>query len=136
MPMMNIINGGEHAENNIDLQEFMIIPKGAPTFKEALRYGVQTFHTLKKLLLKRGFQTGIGDEGGFAPNFKANEDVFEILIESIQDAGFIPGEDISIAIDAAASSFHKDELYNLSKSGYGAKNSSEMIQFYKSLVKN
>ncbi len=135
MPMMNIINGGEHAENNIDLQEFMIIPKGAPTFKEALRYGAQTFHTLKKLLLKRGFQTGIGDEGGFAPNFKANEEVFEILIEAIQDAGFIPGEDISIAIDVAASSFHKDELYNFSKSGYGVKNSSEMIEFYKSLVK-
>ena len=135
MPMMNIINGGEHAENNIDLQEFMIVPQGAPTFKEALRYGAQTFHALKKLLLKNGLQTGIGDEGGFAPNFKTYEEVFEILIEAIQVAGFIPGADISIAIDAAASSFYKDGSYNFSRSGLGVKNSSEMIQFYKSLVK-
>ena len=135
MPMINIINGGEHAENNIDLQEFMIVPQGAPTFKEALRYGAQTFHALKKLLLKNGLLTGIGDEGGFAPNFKTYEEVFEILIEAIQVAGFIPGEDISIAIDAAASTFYKDGSYNFSKSGLGTKNSSEMIQFYKSLVK-
>ena len=135
MPMMNIINGGEHAENNIDLQEFMIVPQGAPTFKEALRYGAQTFHALKKLLLKNGLLTGIGDEGGFAPNFKTYEEVFEILIEAIQVAGFIPGADISIAIDAAASSFYKDGSYNFSRSGLGVKNSSEMIQFYKSLVK-
>lgn len=134
VPMINIINGGEHADNSIDLQEFMIIPNGAPTFREALRYGAETFYALKKLLLKKGFSTGVGDEGGFAPNLKSNDEVCELLIEAIQLAGFIPEEDISIALDAAASSFYKDGTYNFVKSGIGEKKSFEMLQFYKSLV--
>ena len=134
VPMINIINGGEHADNNIELQEFMIMPNGAQTFREALRYGAETFHALKKILLKKGLSTGVGDEGGFAPILKNNEDVLEVIIEAIQDAGFIPEKDISIALDAAASSFCKNGSYNLIKSGEGEKNSSEMLKFYTNMV--
>jgi len=136
VPMINIINGGEHADNSIDLQEFMIMPIGAPTFREALRYGAETFHALKKILLKKGLSTGVGDEGGFAPNLKNNEEVCEVMIEAIQDAGFVPEKDISIALDAAASSFFRNGAYNFVKSGQGEKNSSEMLKFYTNLVEN
>ena len=135
VPMINIINGGEHADNSIDLQEFMIVPNGAPTFREALRYGAETFHALKKNLLKKGHSTSVGDEGGFAPNLKNNEEVCDFIIEAIQDAGFVPEKDISIALDAAASSFFKNGSYNFVKSGQGEKNFSEMIEFYTNLIK-
>ena len=134
MPMMNIINGGEHAENNLDLQEFMVIPIGAPTFREAIRYGTETFHALKKILLKKGHITSVGDEGGFAPKLKNNEEACEIILESIRDAGYEPGKDISLALDAAASSFYKKGVYDFFKSGQGKKNSKEMLSFYTSIV--
>ena len=106
VPMMNVINGGEHADNNLDIQEFMIVPAGAPSFKEALRMASETFHTLKSILKKRGLATSVGDEGGFAPNLKSNEEAFSLLVESISEAGYKPGEDIYIAFDAAANSFY------------------------------
>ncbi len=135
MPMMNIINGGEHADNSIDLQEFMIVPIGATTFKESIRFGAETFHALKKIFLKKGLSTGVGDEGGFAPNLKNNEEACEVIIEAIQNAGFIPGKDISIALDAAASSFFNDGSYNFLKSGLGEKKTSDMLEFYTRMVK-
>ena len=117
VPMMNIINGGEHAENSIDLQEFMIIPAGAPTFREALRYGAEVFHNLKGVLSKRGLNTAVGDEGGFAPNLASNEEAIAIIIEAIEKAGYRPGEDIYLGIDAASSEFLKDGIYNLKGEG-------------------
>ncbi|MEK7130827.1 MAG: phosphopyruvate hydratase [Patescibacteria group bacterium] len=113
IPMMNIINGGKHAQNSTDLQEFMIIPIGAPSFKEALRYGVETFHSLKKILSSRGLNTSVGDEGGFAPALPSNESAIEVIIEAITKAGYKPGKDIAIAIDSAASEFYKDGKYHL-----------------------
>jgi len=113
IPMMNIINGGKHAQNSTDLQEFMIIPLGAPSFKEALRYGVETFHSLKKILSSRGLNTSVGDEGGFAPALPSNESAIEVIIEAITKAGYKPGKDIAIAIDSAASEFYKDGKYHL-----------------------
>ena len=117
VPMMNIINGGEHANNSIDIQEFMIIPAGAPSFKEALRYGTEVFHALKSVLDKKGLNTAVGDEGGFAPDLNSNEEALEVIIEAINKAGFIPGKDIYIGIDAASSEFYKDGLYHLSSEG-------------------
>ncbi|HBE92822.1 MAG TPA: phosphopyruvate hydratase [Gammaproteobacteria bacterium] len=117
VPMMNIINGGEHAENSIDLQEFMIIPAGAPTFREALRYGAEVFHNLKGVLSKRGLNTAVGDEGGFAPNLASNEEAIAVIIEAIEKAGYRPGEDIYLGIDAASSEFLKDGIYNLKGEG-------------------
>ena len=134
VPMMNIINGGEHADNSVDLQEFMVVPIGAPTFLEAMRYGVETFHALKQILLKKGYATSVGDEGGFAPNLKSNEEACELILEAIQLAGYEPGKDISLALDAAASSFFKNESYDFFKSGQGKKDSSEMLVFYSSMV--
>jgi len=136
VPMMNIINGGEHADNSVDLQEFMVIPYGAPSFREALRYGTETFHALKKILQSKGYATSVGDEGGFAPNLKSNEEACEIIIEAIQVAGFEPGNDISLALDAAASSFCNQGSYVFHKSGLGTKNSTEMLEFYGSMVEN
>jgi len=136
MPMMNIINGGEHADNSVDLQEFMVMPIGAPTFREALRYGAETFHALKKIFLKKGYATSVGDEGGFAPNLKSNEEACEVIIEAIEAAGFVPGKDISLAMDAAASSFYKNGKYDFFKSGQGTKNSTEMLGFYANMVEN
>ena len=133
-PMMNIINGGEHADNSVDLQEFMVIPIGATTFREALRYGAETFHALKKILLKKGYATSVGDEGGFAPNLKSNEEACEVIIEAIELAGFVPGKDISLSIDAAASSFYKNGSYDFFKSGQGSKNSKEMLDFYSNMA--
>ena len=134
VPMMNIINGGEHADNSVDLQEFMVIPSGAPSFREALRYGAETFHALKKILQSKGYATSVGDEGGFAPNLKSNEEACEVIIEAIQVAGYQPGKDIFLALDAAASSFCNQGSYVFQKSGSGTKNSTEMLEFYGSMV--
>ena len=134
VPMMNIINGGEHADNSVDLQEFMVIPSGAPSFKEALRYGAETFHALKEILQSKGYVTSVGDEGGFAPNLKSNEEACEVIIDAILVAGYEPGKDIFMALDAAASSFCDQGSYVFKKSGSGIKNSNEMLGFYESMV--
>lgn len=134
VPMMNILNGGKHADNSVDFQEFMVMPIGAPTFAEALRYGAETFHALKKILGQKGYITNVGDEGGFAPNLKSNDEACEVIIEAIQKAGFNPGIDIALALDPAASSFFEQGRYNLSKSGQGQKNSSEMTRLYKAWI--
>jgi enolase len=117
VPMMNVLNGGAHADNNVDMQEFMIMPVGAPSFREALRWGVQTYHVLKKVLHDRGLATAIGDEGGFAPNLGSNEEAVQVLIEAIEKAGFTPGTDISIALDAASTEFFRDGAYHLDGEG-------------------
>ena len=117
VPMMNIINGGEHANNSVDIQEFMIIPAGAPNFKEALRYGAEVFHHLKSVLDQRGLNTAVGDEGGFAPDLNSNEEAIKVIIEAIENAGYIPGKDIYIGIDAASSEFYENGTYNLSSEG-------------------
>ena len=134
VPMMNIINGGEHADNSVDLQEFMVIPSGAPSFKEALRYGAETFHALKEILQSKGYVTSVGDEGGFAPNLKSNEEACEVIMDAILVAGYEPGKDIFMALDAAASSFYDQGSYVFKKSGSGIKNSNEMLGFYESMV--
>jgi enolase len=113
VPLMNVINGGAHANNRIDMQEFMLVPLGAPTFREALRYGVEVFHTLKKLIDERGMPTTVGDEGGFAPNLPSNEAALQLLVEAIDKAGYTPGSDIALALDCAASEFHRDGEYRL-----------------------
>ena len=123
VPMMNIINGGEHANNSVDIQEFMVIPAGAPSFKEALRYGTEVFHHLKAVLEKKGLNTAVGDEGGFAPDLKSNEEALEVIIEAIKNAGFNPGKDIFIGIDAASSEFYSDGTYNLESEGLKLTNS-------------
>ncbi len=117
VPMMNVINGGAHANNNLDLQEFMIIPAGAPTFKEALRYGAETFHALKKIINGRGMSTAVGDEGGFAPKCGSHEEAIELILEAIEAAGYKPGEEIAIGLDCASSEFFEDGKYVLKKSG-------------------
>ncbi len=117
VPLMNILNGGVHADNTVDFQEFMIVPRGAPSFKEALRYGAETFHSLKKVLKEKKLNTAVGDEGGFAPNLKSNKEAIELIITAIEKAGFKPGEDISIALDVAASSFCEGGKYNLAGEG-------------------
>ncbi len=134
VPMMNVLNGGQHADNNVDLQEFMIMPLGAPTFGEALRYGVETFHTLKKLLNERGLSTGVGDEGGFAPNLKSNREALDLLVAAIERAGFKPGEDIAIALDPASSSFFKNGKYVLDAEGGEPWDAERMVAFYADLV--
>ena len=119
VPMMNVINGGAHANNNLDLQEFMIIPLGAPTFREAVRYGAETFHALKSILNSRGMSTAVGDEGGFAPALSSHEEAIELIVEAIKKAGFPPGDDIAIGLDCASSEFYDAEknLYTLTKQG-------------------
>jgi enolase len=134
MPQMNILNGGKHADNSVDFQEYMVMPVGAPTFAEALRYAAETFHALKGILKKKGYSTSVGDEGGFAPNLKSNDEACEVIIEAIAAAGYVPGKDIAIAIDPAASSFFESGVYNLSKSGQGKKTSSEMTDLFRSWV--
>jgi len=128
VPCMNIINGGEHADNNVDFQEFMAVPLGATTFREGLRYVAETFQVLKGLLNKAKMSTGVGDEGGFAPNLASNEAAIEIIIEAIKQAGYQPGSDIAIALDSAASSFYHNGVYDLRWSGQGQKNTGEMIE--------
>lgn len=127
VPMMNILNGGQHADNSVDFQEFMVMPIGAPNFAEALRYGSETFHSLKSILKRNGYATSVGDEGGFAPNLKSNEEAYELIMDSIEAAGFALGRDVAIAIDPAASSFYKDGTYQLGKSKLS---SAEMIELY------
>ena len=132
-PMMNVLNGGKHAIRSTDIQEFMIMPVGAPNFKEALRYGAETFHMLKKIVKERGFSTAVGDEGGFAPSLTKNEDALVLIVEAIEKAGYKPGEDIALAMDAAASEFFVDGKYNLASEGRQL-SSEEMVAFYEGLV--
>jgi len=130
VPMMNILNGGAHADNNVDFQEFMVMPVGAESFSEALRWGVEVFHTLKGVLKKRGYNTAVGDEGGFAPSVKSNVEAIEVVLEAIQQAGYKPGEEIGIALDPAASEFYKDGKYVFKKSDKSAKSSDDMIRYW------
>ncbi|MBN1521505.1 MAG: phosphopyruvate hydratase [Candidatus Aureabacteria bacterium] len=131
VPMMNVLNGGKHADNNVDIQEFMILPKGASSFREAIRMGCETFHSLKKVLSSRKYVTSVGDEGGFAPNLKSNEEAVQLLIEAIEKAGYKPGSDIFITIDAAASEFFQNGKYSID----GAqKTSKELVDYYAGLV--
>jgi len=134
VPMMNILNGGKHADNSVDFQEFMVMPIGAPNFAEALRYGAETFYSLKSILKKKGYATSVGDEGGFAPNLKSNDEACEVIVEAIEIAGYKPGKDIAIALDPAASSFYENGKYNLAKSNQGKKTSSQMTQLYKEWI--
>jgi enolase len=129
VPLMNVLNGGKHAENSTDLQEFMIVPHGAPTFKEALRYGAEVFHALKKILSSKGLNTSVGDEGGYAPSLPTNEAAIETIIEAIKKAGFTPGIDIGIAIDAAATEIYENGKYNL-KTEKKILTSKEMVEYY------
>jgi len=131
---MNILNGGKHADNSVDFQEFMIMPIGAPTFAEALRYGAETFHALNAILSKQGYATSVGDEGGFAPNLKSNDEACEVIIDAIKKAGYKPGKDIAIALDPAASSFYAKGMYDLAKSGQGKKSTDDMIAFYQDWI--
>ena len=126
VPMLNILNGGQHADNNVDIQEFMVLPLGLPTFREAVRAATETFHTLKGILKKKGYETATGDEGGFAPSLKSNEEPMELLVEAIDAAGYRPGDDIAIAIDAAASEFFEDGQYVFSQSDGSRKSAAEI----------
>lgn len=130
VPMMNILNGGAHADNNVDFQEFMVMPVGASTFCDALRWGVEVFHTLKGVLKKRGYNTGVGDEGGFAPSVKSNVEAIEVVLEAIQQAGYKPGEEIAIALDPACSELYQDGKYVFKKSDKSAKSSEEMVRYW------
>src|SRR5664279_4771015 len=135
-PMMNILNGGAHADSNVDFQEFMVMPVGAPSFSEALRWGVETFHVLKGVLKKRGYNTAVGDEGGFAPSVKSNVEAIEVVLEAISKAGYKPGDEIAIALDPAASEFFQDGKYVFKKSDKSAKTSDEMVAFWAKWVKD
>ena len=132
VPMMNVINGGAHADNSLDVQEFMIVPDGAPCFSEALRYAAEIFHTLKKVLHTRGLSTSVGDEGGFAPHLQSNEEALDCIIEAIHAAGFKPGVDVSLAIDVAASGLSAGDDYTLAKSGHGRLSKKELLTMYES----
>jgi len=134
-PMMNIINGGAHADSSVDFQEFMVMPVGAPSFREALRWGTETFHTLKNVLKKRGYSTAVGDEGGFAPSLKANVEAIEVILEAIVQAGYKPGEQIAIALDPATSEFFRDGKYVFKKSDGSVKTSEEMVSFWEEWVR-
>ncbi len=134
MPMMNIVNGGKHAANNLDIQEFMIVPKGADTFREALRIGAEVFHCLARVLNEKGLSTGVGDEGGFAPDLTSNEQGIEVILEAIEDAGYRPGEDVVLALDAAASSFYEGGRYVFTQSDQSRRDPGMMIEFYADLV--
>ncbi len=134
VPMMNVLNGGKHADSSLDFQEFMIVPRGASSFTEAMRYGSETFQALKKLLHERGLSTAVGDEGGFAPALKSNEEACELIVKAIERAGYKPGSDIAIALDPAASSFFEQGQYQLTRSRQGNKTSAEMIELYQTWV--
>ncbi|HCX85647.1 MAG TPA: phosphopyruvate hydratase, partial [Micrococcales bacterium] len=131
VPMMNILNGGSHADSNVDIQEFMVAPIGAPTFKEALRWGAEVYHSLKSVLKARGLATGLGDEGGFAPNLASNREALDLILDAIEKAGFKPGEDLGLALDVASTEFFKDGAYSFEG---GTKTPEEMITYYKQLV--
>jgi enolase len=133
VPLMNVLNGGKHADNNVDLQEFMIVPLGAPSFREGLRWGAEVFHTLASVLKKRGLSTSVGDEGGFAPNLKSNEEALVVLVEAIEKAGYKPGEQVAIALDPASSEFYKDGKYVLEGDGGRKLTGPEMVDYYSDL---
>lgn len=133
VPMMNILNGGKHADNNVDIQEFMVMPVGAPTFADALRMGAEVFHSLRAVLKARGLATGVGDEGGFAPDLSSNEEAIKLIIQAIEKAGYKPGEDVAIALDPASTEFFEDGLYKLA--GEGKEFTAEqMVSYYEDLV--
>ncbi len=134
VPMMNILNGGSHADNNVDLQEFMIVPANAPSFAEALRMGAEVFHSLKSVLKKKGYNTAVGDEGGFAPNLKSNEEAVEVILEAITKANYAPGKDAFIALDPASSEFFDNGKYVFAKSDKSAKTPAEMVRYYENWV--
>jgi enolase len=134
VPLINILNGGSHADNNLNIQEFMIAPAGAPTFAEAIRMSAEVFHNLKKTLKSKGYNTSVGDEGGFAPNLKSDEEALELILESIQKAGYKPGQEIYLALDVAASELHEEGLYVFKKSDGSKRTSEEMIGFYRDFV--
>lgn len=135
VPMMNILNGGKHADNNVDFQEFMIVPANARTFAESLRMGVEVFHALKSVLHARGYNTAVGDEGGFAPNLKSNEEAVEVILESIAKAGYAAGKDVFLALDPASSEFFEKGKYVFSKSDKSSKTSDQMVEFYAGWVR-
>ncbi len=130
VPMMNVLNGGVHVDNNLDIQEFMIVPVGAPTFGEALRMGAETFHYLKKVLKSKGLNTSVGYEGGFAPDLRSNEEAMELLLQAIEAAGYRPGEDIFLALDSAASEFYENGVYELKAEAKPRKSPQELIELY------
>lgn len=130
VPLMNILNGGAHADNNLDIQEFLIVPAGGSTFREALRMGAETFHHLKNVLKSKGLNTGVGDEGGFAPNLKSNEEAMEVILQAIEKAGYKPGKDIFIALDAAASEFYEKNAYVLKAEKEPRKSTGELVTYY------
>jgi enolase len=134
VPMINILNGGAHADNSVDIQEFMVVPAGLPTFAEAIRAAAEVFHSLKKILKKKGYGTAVGDEGGFAPNLKSNEEALECIVESIQKAGYTPGRHVFLALDTAASELYDDGKYVFKKSDQSVRASAEMIAFYAGLI--
>ncbi|HET6419535.1 MAG TPA: phosphopyruvate hydratase [Geobacteraceae bacterium] len=134
LPMMNILNGGAHADNNVDIQEFMIMPAGAKSFAEALRMGAEIFHTLKSVLKKKGYNTSVGDEGGFAPNLKSNEEALQVIVEAIEKAGYKPGEDVLLALDVASSELFKDGNYYLENEPQPEKTPEQLVDFYENLV--
>jgi enolase len=134
VPMMNILNGGAHATNTVDFQEYMIIPVGADSFSEGLRMGTEVFHALKKVLVKRKLSTGVGDEGGFAPDLKSDEEAITVVLEAIEAAGYKPGHDIALALDCAASELHKDGKYTFKKSGAGTRDAAGMVELYASWI--
>ncbi len=133
VPMMNILNGGAHADTNVDIQEFMIAPVGAESFREALRMGTEVYHALKGVLKEKGYATGLGDEGGFAPNLPSNRDALDLILVAIEKAGYVPGEDVALALDVAASEFHSDGVYTIDGKGLS---SAELVAFYEDLVAN
>lgn len=133
VPMMNILNGGKHADNTVDIQEFMVMPVGADTFSDALRMGTEIFHALRSVLKKQNYNTSVGDEGGFAPSLKSNEEAFDVILNAIVSAGLTPGEEIILAIDVAASEMYKDGKYHMYKSGGASKTAEEMVAWYASM---
>jgi enolase len=133
VPMMNILNGGKHADNTVDIQEFMVMPVGADTFSDALRMGTEIFHSLRSVLKKQNYNTSVGDEGGFAPSLKSNEEAFDVIMDAIVLAGYTPGEEIVLAIDVAASEMYKDGAYHMYKSGGASKTADEMVAWYASM---
>ncbi len=138
VPMMNVMNGGSHADSNVDLQEFMIVPAGAPSFREALRMSAEVFQTLKGVVKAKGYSTGVGDEGGFAPSLKSNEEPLELIVDAVKKAGYVPGKDMFIALDPAASEFYDEakKKYIFSKSDKSERDSAQMVEFYQKLVKS
>ena len=134
VPMCNILNGGQHADNTVDIQEFMVMPIGADSFREGLRMATEVFHSLKKILKKNGFATGVGDEGGFAPNLANDEEALQVIVAAIEEAGYVPGRDVVLALDVAASELYEDGIYKFKKSGAASKTAEQMVEYYEKLV--